>query len=65
MSHTVAGIEACNDLDAHFDQHRRTVLAGILACNIALVAIIARDRRVVIMCVVLLITTYPASALWT
>lgn len=90
-----ADIEACNDLDAHFDQHRRTVLAGILACNIALVsltvalfpqfplwtlrtilmtwsffpialvAIIARDRRVVIMCLVLLITTYPASALWT
>ncbi|OSZ67088.1 hypothetical protein CAP39_11655 [Sphingomonas sp. IBVSS1] len=87
-------IEACDNLDAHFEQHRRTVLAGVMLCNaallavtltlfpkfplgtfrailftwsffpITLLAIVARDRRVVVGCLLLLIATYPASALW-
>ena len=82
------------DFDEHFDRHRRTVLAGILLCNIALlgltialtgtfgrfdfrtliqswsffpvaiVAIAAKDRRIVLGCLVWLILLYPLSAVW-
>lgn len=31
--------EAWNDLDAHFDKHGRKALAGILLCNIVLLAV--------------------------
>ena len=86
--------EDWRDLDGHFDKHRRTVLAGILLCNLALLtttaallgfaepfalrtivitwsfiplsllAIAARDRRIVMACLVLLIALYPLSVLW-
>ena len=85
--------EGWGNLDNHFDKHRRKVLAGILFCNVALVAtvsalagvpdfslrsvvltwsffplalvaIIARDRRVVVACLIWLIALYPLSALW-
>lgn len=86
--------EGWEDMDAHFDKHRRTVLAGIFLCNAALVAtviallgpasmlsvralvcswsffpvaglaIVARDRRVVMACLVWLIGLYPLSAVW-
>lgn len=87
--------EEWGDLDAHFDKHRRKVLAAVLLCNIALLgttialvslpgwhelrtiiltwsffpvsalALMARDRRVVIACLVWLIALYPLSAIWT
>lgn len=86
--------EGWADMDAHFDKHRRTVLGGILLCNVVLVAtvmallgpavmmnvralvcswsffpvaavaIVARDRRVVMGCLVWLIGLYPLSAVW-
>ncbi|MBE1525657.1 hypothetical protein GGC65_000113 [Sphingopyxis sp. OAS728] len=31
-------IEAWDDLDAHFDKHRRKVIGGIFLCNVALIA---------------------------
>jgi hypothetical protein len=34
-------IEAWEDLDAHFDKHRRKVIGGILLCNVALIATVA------------------------
>lgn len=32
-------LEGRDDLNSHFDEHRRTVLAGILFCNIALLTV--------------------------
>ncbi len=82
------------DLDRHFDRHRRKVLGGILAANIALLAttialtgmpgagslrtivvswsffpvsllaILARDRRVVVACLWWLLLLYPVSVIW-
>ncbi|MBU6166623.1 MAG: hypothetical protein KGQ52_10905 [Alphaproteobacteria bacterium] len=81
------------DLDAHFARNHRKVLAGVMACNaaligvtlslfpdypilnlngllftwsffpLALLAILARNQRIKIACLLLLIATYPASAL--
>lgn len=86
--------EEWGDLDAHFDKHRRKVLAGILICNIALLAtaallggmpgatslraivltwsffplalaaIVVKDRRIVVGCLIWLIALYPLSAVW-
>ncbi len=33
--------EAWDDLNAHFDRHRRTVLGGVFLCNVALIASVA------------------------
>ncbi|OHD10302.1 hypothetical protein [Sphingopyxis sp. RIFCSPHIGHO2_12_FULL_65_19] len=33
--------EAWDDLNAHFDQHRRKVIGGVLLCNIALLSSVA------------------------
>ena len=82
------------DLDAHFERHYRTVLAGVFVCNAAffatlvaltdipglftlrftvvgwsafptlLLAIYTRDRRVVMGCLVYLISLYPLSVVW-
>ncbi len=81
-------------IDAHFERHHRTVLGGVLICNIvllatvialygmrapgavrtiittwsffpvSLLAIFARDRRIVIGCLVWLVLLYPLSAVW-
>lgn len=83
-----------NDLDGYFDKQRRKVLAGILICNAALLAvafaltgipgggsirtiittwsffpvsalaIVTRDRRIVVGCLIWLILLYPLSAVW-
>jgi hypothetical protein len=82
------------DLDAHFERHYRTVLAGVFVCNAAffgtlvtltdipglftlrfavvgwsafptlLLAMCTRDRRVVMGCLVYLISLYPLSVVW-
>lgn len=82
------------DLDAHFDRHYRTVMAGVFVCNVALfgtlvtlmdipdlftlrfvvvgwsafpillLAICTRDRRVVMGCLVYLISLYPLAVVW-
>ncbi len=82
-----------DDLDGHFARHHRTVLAGVTACNVALLAVtltlypgypifnlrsllftwsffplallamLAGDWRIKMGCLLLLIATYPASAL--
>lgn len=82
-----------DDLDGHFARNHRKVLAGVMACNaaligvtlsqfpaypifslrslfltwsffpLALLALLAGDRRIKIACLLLLIVTYPASAL--
>lgn len=83
------------NIDEHFERHHRTVVAGILICNVvlfsvvialsgvpqtssllrsiltiwsffpvSLLAIFAKDRRVVVGCLIWLILTYPVSALW-
>ena len=82
------------DIDAHFQRQYRSVLGGVLVCNIALLAaavaltgssgigtiriiiitwsffpitllaILTRDRRVVIGCLMWLILLYPLSAIW-
>lgn len=86
--------EGWDDLNTHFDKHRRVVLGGIFLCNVALMAaviilagapspgslrnlviswsffpvallaIAAKDRRVVLACLVWLIALYPLSAVW-
>ena len=33
--------EAWDDLDAHFDMHRRKVIGGVLLCNVALLSTVA------------------------
>jgi hypothetical protein len=83
-----------DDLDAHFDRHYRTVMAGVFVCNVALfgtlvtlmdipdlftlrfvvvgwsafpallLAICTRDRRVVMGCLVYLISLYPLAVVW-
>lgn len=85
-------VDADSDLDAHFARHYRTVLAGIMLCNIVLLATVAtlssigfdlrtaiitwsffpvclvamlvRDRRIVLTCLAWLIALYPLSAIW-
>jgi hypothetical protein len=82
-----------DDLDGHFARNHRKVLAGVMACNAALLAttltlfpdypifnlrgllftwsffplailtMLAGDRRINMGCLALLIATYPASAL--
>ena len=82
-----------DDLDEHFARNHRKVLAGVMACNaallavtlslfpdypifnlrsllftwsffpLALLAMLAGDRRIKMGCLLLLIATYPASAL--
>lgn len=86
--------EEWGDLDRHFKQNYRKVIAGVLICNVALLAttlslvdlpnpfglrmmiitwsffpvsllaIVAKDRRVVISCLIWLIALYPLSAFW-
>lgn len=86
--------EGWDDLNAHFDKHRRQVIGGVFLCNVALLgtvawldgmpaptslrtfviaysffpvallAIAARDRRVVLGCLIWLIALYPLSAVW-
>ena len=85
--------ESGDDLNAHFDKHRRKVMGALLLCNVALIvtvaalanlpafdlrnavvtwsffpvaalAIAAKDRRVVVGCLIWLITLYPLSAVW-
>lgn len=86
---------ACGDLDAHFMQHRREVLAGMFAANalllgatiallgwstawsspralivtwsflpLSLIAMFARDRRVILGAIIALLLLYPLSAMW-
>ena len=81
------------DLNAHFDKHRRKVIGAVMLCNAALLAtvialngmsdltlrravvtwsffpvaalaIYAKDRRVVVGCLIWLIALYPLSAVW-
>ena len=85
--------EAWEDLNGHFDKHRRKVIGGIFLCNLALIASVvaldglpsfdprrivitwsffpvallaiwARDRRIVCACLIWLILLYPLSAVW-
>ena len=85
--------EAWEDLNAHFDKHRRKVIGGVFLANVALLAtvgvlaawpsfglrnivttwsffpvallaIAAKDRRIVIACLIWLIALYPLSAVW-
>ena len=87
-------VEGWTDLDGHFEKHHRKVLAGVLACNVALlatvaalgavpgtdlrnaivtwsffpfslVAILARNRRIKLACLLWLIALYPLSVIWT
>lgn len=87
--------EAGEDMDAHFQRHYRTVIGGVLLCNVALLAafcallagtdwlwtpraavilwsamaagllaILTKDRRIVIACLLWMIGLYPLSVAW-